>query len=500
MARSSHSINSPSLRVAIVGRPNVGKSELFNRLIKSRQAIVYDEPGVTRDLIEHTRLTTAGPITYMDAPGIDLADKQPWAKAQYARMQRELKKVDILLLMIDGSAGITDDDVQAANFCRKLNRPVVLLINKSDINGAEDTLHDAPKLGFKPIFLISAAHGRGLAELEKYLKSKCPEQPFAADIDETATTDDESAVKTSDDRVVRISIIGQPNAGKSTLINALVGEERQLTSDMAGTTRDTITVPFTHSDGQAYELIDTPGWRKNKNRVDDIENLATMLAERRIIASDVVILMVDARAGIEHLDLTLADKVIENGRALVLAVNFMDMMPNKASVQNAISLRKEWSMAQIKDLPIVYISALKKHNLSALMKAVQHVHAQWSTTIATGPLNRWLLQQQEQYPPPLVKGRRIKFRYATQVRNRPPTFKLFVNMPASNVPQPYLRYLQNRMGEDFAVGATPVRFILSHTNPYKDKSLALMADQPRRAAKEKAKQKRLHQARKKPRT
>ncbi len=443
-----------ALRVALVGRPNVGKSTLFNRLCGKPLAIVHDEPGVTRDWKEAPARLSDLNFIAIDTAGLeDVAGRpssDPIAAGMRAQTEAALARADLILFVIDGKEGVTATDRTLAKWLRKQGRPLILAANKCE---SRTDLSDAYALGLGTPLPISAAHGDGLADLYQQLR---PHVDAHAEDGE----DPEAG-----DKPIRLALVGRPNAGKSTLFNALIGEDRAMVSPIAGTTRDTVSEDWTH-EGQAFRLVDTAGLRK-KSKVDKgVEKLAVDESLRIIRLAEIVILVCDATMALEQQDLTIADLVLREGRALIIALNKWDLVKSPAAVLKELNAQLEETLSQAAGITVIPISALKGRKLDSLMQGVRDVYRRWDTRVTTGQLNRWLEAMLEAHTPPLVKGRRVKIRYMTQRKGRPPTFVLFCGTHAEP-PDSYIRYLQNGLRERFDLPGVPIRIeIKKGRNPY----------------------------------
>ncbi len=441
-----------SFSIAIVGRPNVGKSTLFNRLAGKRLAIVDDTPGVTRD-----RREAPGSIADLEFRIIDTAGLEDAAPANLAaRMSRQTERAaqgaDVVLFLIDGRAGVVPTDRHFADRLRALGRPVLLLVNKCEGKAAQAGLGEAHGLGLGEPIAISAEHGEGLGELYDALK------PFAEGRE--AAAEDESAAKP-----LNMAIVGRPNVGKSTLINRLLGEERMLTGPEAGITRDAIASEWSWK-GRRIKLVDTAGMRRRANVVEKLEKLSVSDTLRAIQYAEVVVLVLDAENMLEKQDLAIARLVEDEGRGLVIAVNKWDRIDAPAKALRKLNDRLETSLAQLKGVPVVTFSALTGKGLDKLMPTVMRVNAAWNKRIGTGELNRWLAPVLEEHPPPLNKGRRIKIRYMTQAKARPPTFAVFASQPTA-LPESYARYLVNALRQRFKLEGVPIRVTVKRgANPF----------------------------------
>ncbi len=441
------------LKVAIAGRPNVGKSTLFNRLTGTQFALVDDQPGVTRDRREG--LGHIGPLefTLFDTAGLEEAEDTSLQARMTEQTLRGVREADVILFLIDGRAGITPIDKHFAQHLRKEGAKIVLVVNKAEGKAADTTLLEAYSFGFGEPVAISAAHNEGMGELYEALA------PFASVPEETEEDNEEAP-----DGILQLAIVGRPNAGKSTLINRLLGEDRLLTGPEAGITRDAIAVPFAYK-GREIRLVDTAGMRRRTHIDSAVEKMAVADSLRAIQYAQVVVLVVDAAQPLEKQDVTIASLVEQEGRALVLAVNKWDQVSDVKAVRQHIQDKLQTALPHLRGLPVVELSGLKGSGLDALMRAAFHAYDIWNTHIGTAPLNRWLEDALSRHSPPLIDGRRLKLRYITQAKTRPPTFTLFSNL--SDVPEHYLRYLTNDLREYFNLPGVPLRMkIRKSKNPY----------------------------------
>ncbi len=446
--------------VAIVGRPNVGKSTLFNRLTGTKHAIVDDRPGVTRDRREGP--ARIGPLRFrvIDTAGLEEAAAGSLTDRMRQQTEAALDEADVCLFLIDGRAGLTPMDRQFADWLRSRNEPVVLAVNKAEGKAGEAGLWEAYELGLGDPVALSAAHGEGLAELHDALAAHAPEAPPAPETDEGADGEADAG------KPLQLAIVGRPNAGKSTLVNRLIGAERMLTGPEPGVTRDAIAVDWRWRD-RPIRLHDTAGMRRQARIDDRLEGLAVRDALRVIRYAEVVVVLIDAQAPLEKQDLTIARHALEEGRAVVVAANKWDLIEGRREALKSLRERLETGMGEARGVALVTLSALTGRGVDDLMPAVLKAHENWSRRISTGALNRWLDQATERHPPPLGHtGRRIRLRYATQAKARPPTFAMFCNMP-QDLPDSYLRYLQNGLRESFDLSGTPIRINLRKPrNPY----------------------------------
>ncbi|MCR9128187.1 MAG: ribosome biogenesis GTPase Der [Alphaproteobacteria bacterium] len=447
----------PSL--AILGRPNVGKSTLFNRLAGKQLAIVDDRPGVTRDRKEARG--TIGDLTFrlIDTAGYE--DEKHGIEARMrAQTEAALAEADFIIFLIDGREGVTALDERFAAIVRKAGKPVILAVNKCEGRRGEEGVAEAWSLGLGEPIPVSAAHGEGISDLYTRLAELCePEIDVAVDPDaEDGDRDDETAP-------LRIAVVGRPNVGKSTLVNALIGQDRLITGPEAGLTRDAIAVEW-EWEGRQVRLHDTAGLRK-RGKVDDrLEKMSNADSIRAIDFAEVVLLLVDAERPFEKQDLIIADRVANEGRGLVVLISKWDLVQDKQA--KLAELREEFErlLPQVKGAPLVPVSGLTERGLDRIMPAVAALHANWSANVKTRDLNDWLAEMIQRHPPPAVDGRRVKPRYIAQTKARPPTFVMMTSR-AAQLPESYKRYLVNGLREAFDLPGVPIRLIVKgQKNPY----------------------------------
>ena len=450
-------------RIAIVGRPNVGKSTLFNRLVGQRLALVDDTPGVTRDRREAEGRIGDLAFTVIDTAGLDEAAPGSLASRMRGQAEAAVRSADLSLFVIDARAGVTPLDSHFAALLRLFDRPVILVANKVEGRAAEPGLIEAYSLGFGEPVAISAEHGEGIGDLYDAVVAALPES-LAGEEDETAEDEDSAATG----KPLRVAIVGRPNAGKSTLVNRLIGEERLLTGPEAGITRDAISVPWTWR-GRDFLLFDTAGLRRKARVEGKLEKLAVGDTLRAIRFAEVVVLVLDAETPFEKQDLQIADLVEQEGRALVLALDKWDLVEDRQ--KRLAELREELVrlLPQLRGLRMVPLSGLTGEGLDRLMEAVLAVHAVWNHRLPTAMLNRWLAEIIERHPPPAVAGRRIRLRYLTQSKARPPSFVAFCSRPEA-LPDAWQRYLVNALRDDFDLPGVPIRLMLRKgENPYENR-------------------------------
>jgi GTPase len=439
--------------VVIAGRPNVGKSTLFNRLAGRRAAIVADTPGVTRDRKEAEAMLRGRNVRLVDTAGLEEAAPESLSGRMHAGSAAVLGQADLVLFVIDARAGLTPADRHFAQWLRRLGRPVLLVANKVEGRAADSAFYDAYSLGLGDPVAVSAEHGDGIADLMWQIAERLP--PEAGDGDES-----------DPDKPLKLAIVGRPNAGKSTLLNRLLGEERMLTGPEPGLTRDAITVIHTDAEGRRIELVDTAGLRRRARIEAPLEKMSVGAAIDALRMAEVVVLAVDAVEGLHDQDLHIAQLIEREGRAIVLALTKWDAVPDRTAARRAASDRLETSLAQLKGIPVVTLSPLTGAGVDRLWPAVWGAYETWNRRVPTGELNRWFETALERHPPPLVDRRRLKLRYITQVKARPPTFVVF-GTRAERIPDDYQRYLVNGLREVCELPGVPIRLQLrGTTNPY----------------------------------
>jgi GTP-binding protein len=455
-----------SFTFAIIGRPNVGKSTLFNRLVGQKLALVDDTPGVTRDRREGEGKLGDLEFTLIDTAGLDEGAKGSLTARMQEQTEVAIGLADALMFVIDARAGLTPNDRAFADFARRANKPVVLVANKSEGRHGEIGAMESYALGLGDPIQISAEHGEGLSDLYDALRALMPEPE-----EEREEFDDDDVIEDIEDlakRPIRVAIVGRPNAGKSTLINHLLGEERLLTSAEAGTTRDSISVEV-HWQGRDFRIFDTAGLRRRSRIEEKLEKLSVADALRAVRFAEVVVLMMDSQNKFEEQDLRIADLIEREGRALVIAVNKWDLMGRQANLVTALRADVDHLLPQVKGVPIVAVSGLMGEGIDRLMKAIEESYAVWNRRVPTASLNRWFEQAVDQNPPPAVSGRRLKLNYVTQTKARPPSFVVFCSR-ADAVPESYLRYLVNSLRVFFDLPGTPIRVTLREkANPFAHK-------------------------------
>jgi GTP-binding protein len=454
-----------SFTVAIVGRPNVGKSTLFNRLVGRRLALVDDSPGVTRDRREGRARLGDLQFTVIDTAGLAEAAPDTLGGRMRAQTEAAIADADAVFFLVDARAGMLPVDRAFADLVRRSGKPAILVANKSEGRAAEAGVLDAFALGLGAPVAISAEHGEGLADLYEALRAALPQA--TARPDTLAGEHEEATVVPDADRSqpIRLAVVGRPNSGKSTLVNRLIGEERLLTGPEPGITRDAIAVDLDWG-GRTFRVHDTAGLRRRARVAEKLEKLAVADTLNAIRFAEVVILLIDAEKPFEEQDLRIADLVEREGRALVIGINKWDLVEQRAGAIKRLREDAERLLPQIKGVPVVALSGLTGEGLDRLMQAVLDAHAVWNRRAPTAALNRWLAATVAAHPPPAVSGRRIRLDYVTQPKARPPTFVLFCAR-ADAVPEAYRRYLVNSLRESFELPGTPIRLALREKkNPY----------------------------------
>jgi GTP-binding protein len=449
--------------VAILGRPNVGKSTLFNRLVGRKIALVDDQPGVTRDRREGVAEIGDLRFRIFDTAGLDEARKDTLEARMSEQSVTAVRDCDMVFFVIDARVGVTPVDSAFAEKIRRFGKPVRLIANKAEAKMAEAGVMEAYALGFGEPIPISAEHGEGLDGIYDAVRPYVAEEPEVEEADAELVADEMPPEE--EPRELRLAIIGQPNAGKSTLVNTMLGEERMLTGPEAGITRDAIATDW-QWEGRDIKLWDTAGIRRKSRVQAKIERMAVSDALRAIRFADCVVVLIDASLEIERQDLTLSDLVATEGRAVVLALSKWDLVQDKQKTLAEVHSKLEDVLPEIRGVPVVTLSSKQERGIDKLMKAVFAAVARWSSRISTAQLNRWLEGALERNPPPAPSGRRIKIRYATQASTRPPTFAVFGNQ-LSKMPDSYTRYLMNSLRQDFDLAGVPIRFSFrGGKNPY----------------------------------
>ncbi|HMG48540.1 MAG TPA: ribosome biogenesis GTPase Der [Allosphingosinicella sp.] len=442
--------------VAIVGRPNVGKSTLFNRLVGRKLALVDDRPGVTRDRREGEASLLGLDFRVIDTAGYEDEDPATLPGRMRAQTSAAVRDADVALFLIDARAGVTPQDEEIARWLRSEATPVVLAANKAEGRAGEAGIMEAYALGLGEAIALSAEHGEGIVDLFEHLRPHVEREAAEEDAED------------EDDPTLKLAIVGRPNAGKSTLINRMLSEERLITGPEAGITRDSIAIDWEWQ-GKRVRLIDTAGMRKRAKVEDKLEKLSVADARRAVDFAEVVVLLLDGTRGLEAQDLRIADHVLQEGRALVIAVSKWDVAENGSSLFNGIRAALEEGLSQARGVPLLTVSGKTGKGIDQLLGAAFEVRDIWSKRVTTGQLNRWFEEAVEKNPPPAPGGKRIKLRYITQVNTRPPSFVLF-GTRVDQLPDSYLRYLVNGIRRELGFGAVPVRLqARASKNPFGDR-------------------------------
>ncbi|WP_137124729.1 ribosome biogenesis GTPase Der [Roseomonas sp. HF4] len=448
-------------RIVILGRPNVGKSTLFNRLAQRRIAIVDDTPGVTRDRKDTPALIGGWDVLLVDTAGLEEAPPDTVAGRMRASSEAALRAADLVLFVVDARSGLTPADRAFAAWLRRASVPVLLVSNKAEGRGGAAAAMEAFELGLGTPIAVSAEHNEGLGALHEAVAEalgKAPEE------------DEEEAAAADPDRPLRLAIVGRPNAGKSTLLNALIGEERMITGPEPGLTRDAVAVEWRDATGGRVRLVDTAGMRKKARIAERLEQMSVASTLGALKEAEVVILVVDALLGMDEQDLRIARLAEREGRGVVIAFNKWDAVEDRAACRRRLDDVLTASLAQLRGIPVVPLSAQTGRGVDKLMPAVRAAHALWNRRIGTGELNRWLEGALSRHPPPAVNGRRVKLRYATMPKARPPTIAVF-GTRAEDLPEDYRRYLVNGFREAFAMPGVPIRLQMRGTkNPYAEEA------------------------------
>jgi len=463
-----------SAKVAIIGRPNVGKSTLFNRLVGRKLALVDDEPGVTRDRREGEARLADLAFTIVDTAGLEEGDPATLAGRMRAQTQAALDDCDAVLFVVDARAGLTPADRHFAQAVRRAGKPIIVVANKAEGASGRDGVYEAFSLGLGEPIAFSAEHGEGLGELYDALAAILPPE---ARLDKDGESEAEPLVLGEEEdgseldlsKPLRIAVLGRPNAGKSTLINRILEEDRLLTGPEPGITRDSIGLDAEWR-GRKLKIFDTAGLRRRSRVVEKVEKLAVADALRAVRFAEVVVLLLDATIPFEKQDLTLADLVEQEGRALVIGLNKWDLVDNKSDKARELREEADRLLPQLRGARVIPVSGLTGAHLDKLMEAIVATDAVWNTRLSTGRLNRWLHPVVDSTPPPAVSGRRVKIRYITQPKARPPFFVLFGNS-VEKIPESYKRYLVNGLRQTFGLNGVPIRLSLrsGSENPYAPK-------------------------------
>jgi GTP-binding protein len=444
--------------IALIGRPNVGKSTLFNRLVGQKLALVDDTPGVTRDRREGSASLGDLDFTIIDTAGLDEGVRGSLAARMREQTETAIAGADALLFMVDARAGLIPQDRMFADLVRKSGKPVIVVANKSEGRQGAAGVSEAFALGLGEPVAISAEHGEGTGDLYQALRAIAP----------PSDEDEEGEPSTDAPHPIRVAVVGRPNAGKSTLINRLFGEERLLTSPEAGTTRDSIAVDIDWH-GRKFRLFDTAGMRRRSRIEEKLEKLSVADALRAIRFAEVVVVMMDAQGKFEEQDMRLVDLIEREGRAVVIAISKWDLVERTPGAIGALREQADRLLPQVRGVPLVAVSGFTGEGIDRLMQAIEQAYELWNRRLPTAALNRWFEQAIQTSPPPAVSGRRLKLNYVTQPKARPPSFVIFCSR-ADAVPESYKRYLVNRLRDEFDLPGVPVRITLREkSNPFAHK-------------------------------
>lgn len=449
-----------SFTVCIIGRPNVGKSTLFNRLTGKKHALVDDTPGVTRDRREGIAHLADLEFKIIDTAGLEEAEESALENRMMKQTQAALEESELCLMVIDGRAGLTPDDKFFANWIRKKHQSVILVVNKCEGTQGDFGLNESYKLGFKDIIPISAEHNDGMIDLYDAIA------PYKANYDYEVGELEVTREAEDGDKFIQVAIVGRPNTGKSTYLNKLYGQERLLTGPEAGITRDSIAIDW-QFEGKNIRLIDTAGIRKKSNVQQKLEKLSVADSLRALRYAHVAVLMIDATIPFEKQDLSIAETIANEGRALVIAINKWDLVKDKTSTLKELKLKADELLPQVKGVKLITLSAINGENVERVIKSALEAYNIWNKRIATSKLNNWLRDAESKHLPPLAKNkRRIRLKYITQGNTRPPTFTIFVNKP-EDLPESYRRYIENGLRDDFNMPGVPMRLMFRKSdNPY----------------------------------
>ncbi len=476
------------LSVAIIGRPNVGKSTLFNRLVGQRIALVDDTPGVTRDRREGDARLADLRFRVIDTAGLEEVQGDVLEARMREQTDQAIDEADICLMLVDARAGVVPIDEHFAQVLRRQNKPVILLANKCEGESGRNGYFEAFKLGLGDPVALSAEHGEGLEDLYTALVPHVDahkEDEAVTDVDIGEDGEFAEGLEFDPTKPLRLAVVGRPNVGKSTLVNTILGEERMLTGPEAGITRDTISSTLKWGE-RAVKLFDTAGMRRKARVNEKLEKLSVGDSLRAIRFAEVVVLMIDARSPFDKQDLQIADLIVREGRAIVIAISKWDLVEDKQDVRLALNEMVERLLPQIRDVPLITLSGLTGRGVDKLLPAVFKVYEVWNKRISTAQVNKWLEGALAKHPPPASKGRRIAIRYGSQIKVRPPTFSLFSSR-ADELPESYRRYLVNSLREIFDFPAVPIRlFLRKGKNPFEGKKKPKVKPRDRRKARNKS--------------
>lgn len=446
-----------SFKIAIIGRPNVGKSTIFNRLSGTRNALVHNKPGLTRDRKEVDANIADLYFKLIDTAGLEKAGKDSIEELMMEQTMSAVDEADIILFTIDGRDGVTPIDEHFAKQVRRIKKPKILVVNKCESEKNAPGIAESYSLGFGDPVILSAEHGVGFGDLYDRIIEEAKKEFL--DLDNEA---DESKNDLS------IAIIGRPNAGKSTLFNAIVGENRSITSDLAGTTRDSVYVDVEYK-GNKIKLVDTAGIRKKFRKGDFLEELSVFDSVKSLGHANIAVLLIDGVIGIDKIELHLADMIMSEGKGMVIAINKWDLMTKeeRAKLTEDLDIMLDYSLSKAKTSKILTISAFKGKNINRVLPACIKTYKSWNKKISTSQVNKWLEHATSRNIPPICAGRRVKFKYATQIKSRPPTFNIHTSSSLKNFPDSYTRYLSNSLRDEFELDGVAIRVnLVKGSNPY----------------------------------
>jgi GTP-binding protein len=453
-----------TLLIALIGRPNVGKSTLFNRLVGKRTALVADMPGVTRDRRYGQGSLGGLEFSIIDTPGLG-DPKDPFGSRARQQTETAMEEAEVLLVVLDAKSGIMPEDRALILMAQKSGKPIIPLVNKSESKVSEYVLNDIYALGLKDPVFVSAEHNLGFSDLWESLVPYLPEEETPWEDDPKAPAEDLDIRPTGP---IQLAIVGRPNVGKSSLINKILKTERLMTGPEAGVTRDAISVPFSWQENE-FLLVDTAGMRKGSKGRGGLDGLSMMETQRAIQYSNVVALILDGTSPLDKQELSIAEMVMKEGRALIIVINKADLMEHPLTTVANVKETLKTQFSQAKDIPVLLMSVMQNPDFQTFFETILALYARWNKRVGTGELNRWLEEVLGHHPPPLSSGRAIRIRYITQIKARPPTFVIFVSKPL-DLPESYLRYLVNQLHKSFDFAGIPVRIgVRKGKNPYVDK-------------------------------
>lgn len=449
-----------SLKIAIIGRPNVGKSTIFNRLSGSKEALVHNNPGLTRDRKETNVVLGGLKFTLIDTAGLEDAKKDSIEELMVEQTMNAVEEADIILFTIDGRDGVTAMDEYFARRIRKIKKPKILLVNKCENEKKAPGIMESYSLGFGEPVIVSAEHGLGFNDMYERIVEEAEKNGKGFNEDEEENENDLS-----------VAIIGRPNAGKSTLFNNITGQNRSITSDIAGTTRDSVFIDVTCED-KIVKLVDTAGIRKKFKKGDFLEELSVQDSIKSLNHANIAILLIDGVIGVEKVELQLADMVMQEGKGMVIVINKWDLLDKeeRKELMEKLDIILDYSMSKARTSEIFKVSALKGKNVGRILPACLRTYENWNRKISTSKVNKWLEHAVTENIPPICAGKRVKFKFANQPKSRPPSFNIYTSSNLKNFPESYIRYLKNSLREEFDLDGVPIRIhLVKGDNPYAEK-------------------------------